>query len=124
MRAKGASIQQFLLGMVLLGAVCWNLAHAGELRGLALSSGPTGTRAELRMDSEASYQLIRLSSPERLVVDLPGSSLHDGIQMPAAAGLVRAVRSGRPSPGTTRIVFDLAGAVTAIRPHYEAAPDG
>jgi N-acetylmuramoyl-L-alanine amidase len=124
MRAKGATFQQFLLGMALLGAVCWNLAHAGELRGLELSSGPTGTRAELRMDSEASYQLIRLASPERLVVDLPGSSLRNGVQMPAAAGLVKSIRSGQPTPGTTRIVFDLASAVTAIRPHYEAAPDG
>jgi N-acetylmuramoyl-L-alanine amidase len=124
MRAKGASLQQLLLGMALLGAVCWNLAHAGELRGMELRSGPTGTRAELRMDKEAGYQLITLASPDRLVVDLPGSSLRHGIQLPAATGLVRAVRSGHPTPGTTRIVFDLATAVTAIRPHYEPSPDG
>ena len=66
MRVKGASIQQILLGMALLAAVCWNLAHAGELRGLQLATGPTGTRAELRMDSEAGYQLISLAGPDRL----------------------------------------------------------
>jgi len=124
MRAKGASFQQFLLGMALLGAVCWNLAHAGELRGIALSSGPTGTRAELRLDAEAGYQLIPLSNPDRLVVDLPGSRLRARLELPAAAGVVRAVRSGQPEPGTTRIVFDLTGAVTPLKPHYEPGADG
>ena len=84
MRVKGASIQQFLLGMALLAAVCWNLAHAGELRGLQLATGPTGTRAELRMDSEAGYQLISLAGPDRLVVDFPGSRIQPGMQLPAA----------------------------------------
>jgi len=124
MRAKGASFQQFLLGMALLGAVCWNLAHAGELRGIELSSGPTGTRAELRMDSEAGYQLIALSNPDRLVVDLPGSSSRPHLPLPASTGVVRAVRSGRPQPGTTRIVFDLSGNVTPLKPHYEPGVDG
>ena len=124
MRVKGASFQQFLLGMALLGAVCWNLAHAGELRGIQLSTGPTGTRAELRMDTEAGYQLISLSNPERLVVDLPGSHLRTRLQLPSAAGVVRAVRSGQPEPGTTRIVFDLAGAVSPLKPHYEPGVDG
>jgi len=124
MRVKGASFQQFLLGMALLGAVCWNLAHAGELRGIQLSTGPTGTRAELRMDTEAGYQLIALSNPDRLVVDLPGSHLRTRLQLPSAAGVVRAVRSGQPEPGTTRIVFDLAGAVAPLKPHYEPGVDG
>jgi len=124
MRVKGASFQQFLLGMALLGAVCWNLAHAGELRGIQLSTGPTGTRAELRMDTEAGYQLIALSNPDRLVVDLPGSHLRTRLQLPSAAGVVRAVRSGQPEPGTTRIVFDLAGAVSPLKPHYEPGVDG
>jgi N-acetylmuramoyl-L-alanine amidase len=124
MRAKGAIFQQVLLGTALLAAVAWNLAHAGELRGLQLSSGPTGTRAELRLDREAGYQLISLANPDRLVVDLPGSSLRRGMPLPAAAGVVSAVRSGQPQPGTTRIVFDLTVPVTALKPHYEPGVDG
>ena len=73
MRAKGTSVQQLLLGMALAAAVCWNLAHAGELRGLELSSGPSGTRAELAFDKETGFELITLANPCRLVVDLPGS---------------------------------------------------
>jgi len=108
MRAKGAIIQQFLLATALLVGVCWNLAHAGELRAIRVDSGATGTRAELRLDREVPYDLISLSSPERLVVDLPGVVLDKGLQLPAGSGLVQGVRSGHPVPGTTRIVFDLA----------------
>jgi N-acetylmuramoyl-L-alanine amidase len=124
MREKRAILQQLLLGTALLAAVAWNLAHAGELRGLQLSSGPTGTRAELRMDREAAYQLISLANPDRLVLDLPGSSLRSGVRLPGGAGVVSAVRSGQPQPGTTRIVFDLTLPVTALKPHFEPGVDG
>ncbi|MEO6263737.1 MAG: N-acetylmuramoyl-L-alanine amidase [Luteimonas sp.] len=124
MRVKGATVQQFLLGLALVAAVCWNLAHAGELRSLQLNSGATGTRAELRLDREADYQLISLANPDRLVVDLPGSSPGRSLQLPAATGVVKGVRSGQPMPGTTRIVFDLATPVVALKPHYESGVDG
>src|SRR5690606_14844485 len=103
MRAKGASIQQFLLALALLAGVCWNLARADELRSVRVDAGATGTRAELQLDREVQYRLITLSSPERLVIDLPGVDLPKGLAMPAGGGLVREVRSGHPQPGTTRI---------------------
>ena len=124
MRAKGATVQQFLLALALLAGVCWNLAKAAELRGVELRSGATGTRAELRLDREATYQLISLSAPERLVVDLPGVRQDRAVRLPAATGLVRAVRSGQPAPGTLRIVFDLASPVVPLKPHFEPGPDG
>ncbi|WP_315857070.1 N-acetylmuramoyl-L-alanine amidase [Cognatiluteimonas sedimenti] len=124
MRVKGATIQQFLLATALLVGVCWNLAHAGELRGVRVDSGATGTRAELRLDREVPYQLISLAGPDRLVVDLPGVDLDKGLQLPAGSGLVRGVRSGHPVPGTTRIVFDLADRVAALKPRFENGADG
>jgi N-acetylmuramoyl-L-alanine amidase len=108
----------------LLAGVCWNLAEAAELRAVELRSGATGTRAELRLDQQATYQLISLSGPERLVVDLAGTRQAKALRLPAANGLVRGVRSGQPAPGTLRIVFDLASPVVALKPHFEAAPDG
>ncbi len=124
MRAKGTTIQQILLASALLAGVAWNLARAGELQGIHVASGPTGTRAELQLDREARFDVIRLAGPERLVVDLPGTSLRKGIAMPSGAGLVRGVRTGQPVPGTTRIVFDLSDRVAAIRPHFEPATGG
>jgi N-acetylmuramoyl-L-alanine amidase len=124
MRAKGASIQQLLLALALLAGVCWNLAHAAELHAVRVSTNATGTRAELQLDGPVRYQLIPLSGPERLVVDLPGVDLVRGMPLPAAAGVVRGVRSGHPVPGTTRIVFDLGDHVAALQPRFEQGPDG
>src|SRR6478672_2278119 len=119
MRVKGATVQQLLLAAALLAGVCWNLAKAAELRAVELRTGATGTRAELRLDQQTTYQLISLSGPERLVVDLTGARQAKALRLPAANGLVRGVRSGQPSPGTLRIVFDLATPVVALKPHFE-----
>ena len=124
MRAKGATFQKFLLGAALLSALAWNLARASEVEGVHLSTGATGTRAEIVLDSEASYSLLTLAGPDRLVVDLPGVELRAGTPLPAGQGLVRSVRTGHPVPGTTRIVFDLAAPVAVLQPRMEAAPGG
>ena len=124
MRDKGTTFQQCLLGFALIAALAWNLAHAGELRELQLASGATGTRAELRLDRETGFNVIPLANPDRLVVDLPDVSLARGLQLPAATGLIRAVRSGQPVPGTTRIVFDLGAPVVVLKPHFEPGADG
>ena len=124
MRTRGINVQQILLGLALLAALVWNLAHAAEIRAVQLDSGPTGTRAELRVDREAEFRLISLQNPHRLVVDLPGSSLSARVALPPPAGVVKTVRSGKPEPGTTRIVFDLAAPVVALKPRYETGPQG
>jgi N-acetylmuramoyl-L-alanine amidase len=124
MRVKGATVQQFLLATALLAGVCWNLAHAGELRGVRVASGATGTRAELRLDREVPFDVISLSGPNRLVIDLPGVELDKGLQLPTGSGLVHGVRSGHPVSGTTRIVFDLGQPVAVLKPHFENGADG
>ena len=124
MRARGINLQQILLGAALLAALLWNLAQAAEIKGLRVETGPIGTRAELQMDAQAEFKLITLANPDRLVVDLPGSQLSRGFSLPVAAGVVKAVRSGQPVAGTTRIVFDLATPVVVLNPRLEAAGDG
>jgi N-acetylmuramoyl-L-alanine amidase len=124
LRARGVNFQQILLGAALIAALLWNFAQASEIKALHVETGATGTRAELRLDAKAEYKLISLANPDRLVVDLPGVGLARGVEMPAAAGLVKAVRSGQPVPGTTRIVFDLAAPVVALRPRLEQGADG
>jgi len=124
MRVKGATLQQFLLGVALLLALCWNLAHASEIKGLALSEGPTGTRAEVLLDATAGYTTLSLSGPDRLVVDLPATRLRKGVALPAATGVIKAVRTGQPVPGTVRVVFDLTAPIAALKPHMEPAAGG
>ena len=124
MRVRGLPLQQVLLGVALLAALAWNLAKASEINALRLSAGPTGTRAELGLETQAEYRLISLSGPDRLVVDFPGSRLAPRLVAPAAAGVVTAVRTGQPTPGTTRVVFDLAAPVVALQPRIESGADG
>jgi N-acetylmuramoyl-L-alanine amidase len=124
MRVSGATFQKFLLGMALLSALAWNLAHASEINGLQLSSGATGTRAEIALDQTAEFKVIRLSGPDRLVVDLPATRIRSGVAMPAGAGVVKSVRTGQPEAGTARIVFDLAQPVAVLRPRIEQGAGG
>jgi N-acetylmuramoyl-L-alanine amidase len=124
MRVRGITLQQVLLGAALLAALCWNLAQASEINGLQLGTGATGTRAEIELDEETRYKLISLTGPDRLVVDLAGASLTQGFRAPSAAGIVKAVRIGHPQPGTTRIVFDLASPVVALKPRFEPSGTG
>ena len=123
MRAKGISVQQFILGLALLAALCWNLAHASEINHLRVDAGATGTRAEIGLDREVEYKIISLANPDRLVVDLAGVEA-GRVTLPTAAGLVKSVRTGHPVPGTTRIVFDLLAPVVALKPHFEDTAEG
>lgn len=94
-------------------------AWAGEVRGVALQAGTTGTRAEIQLAGGGSYKTLTLSAPNRLVVDFPDSTAVRGLKLPAAAGVVTAVRTGTPTPGTFRVVFDLAETVAAFKPQMQ-----
>lgn len=124
MRVKAATVQKVLLGSALLAALAWNLAQASEINGLVLSNGATGTRAEIALDQEAEFKVISLQGPDRLVVDLPTSRLASNLRLPAPTGLIKAVRTGQPNAGTTRIVFDLAQPVAVLKPHLEPGATG
>ena len=124
MRVKGINLQQVMLAAMLLAALCWNLANASEIRHLRIETGATGTRAEVQLDREGGYKLIDLHNPDRLVVDFAGSRLDRNLILPLPAGVVRAVRSGQPEPGTVRIVFDLASKVAVLKPRIEQSADG
>lgn len=99
-------------------------AWAGEIKAVSVGSGPTGTRAEIRIAGEGQYKTLSLSNPARLVVDFPDSHAAGGLAMPAGHGAVSQVRTGQPVPGTFRVVFDLATSVVAFRPSLERRADG
>jgi len=101
------------LGLASLGA--W----AGEVRQVQLNTGSTGTRAEISLVGSGGYKTLSLANPNRLVVDFPDSTAVRNLKMPAAQGVVTAVRTGRPVPGTFRVVFDLAESVAPFRPQMQ-----
>ena len=94
-------------------------AWAGEVRQVVLNTGATGTRAEISLVGSGGYKTLSLAGPNRLVVDFPDSSAIRNLKMPAAQGVVTAVRTGQPVPGTFRVVFDLAESVAPFRPQMQ-----
>lgn len=102
-------------GVALAGVTAW----AGEIHQVRLATGATGTRAEISLAGSGGYKTISLSAPNRLVVDFPDSSAVRSLKLPPAQGVVTAVRSGQPVPGTFRVVFDLADKVAPFRPEMQ-----
>jgi N-acetylmuramoyl-L-alanine amidase len=94
-------------------------AFAGQVQAVSLGNGATGTRAEIRLQGSGGFTTLSLANPNRLVVDLPESSAVQGLKLPAANGVVTAVRTGHPVPGTLRIVFDLSSPVVAFKPQMQ-----
>ncbi len=94
-------------------------AWAGEIQQVRLDAGATGTRAEISLAGSGGYKTISLSSPNRLVVDFPDSSAIRSLKLPPAQGVVTAVRTGQPVPGTFRVVFDLADKVAPFQPRMQ-----
>ena len=94
-------------------------AWAGEINQVRLDAGATGTRAEISLAGAGGYKTIALAGPNRLVVDFPDSTAVRGLKLPAALGVVTAVRTGQPVPGTFRVVFDLADNVAPFKPQMQ-----
>jgi len=90
--------------------------RANEIRAISVQAEPGGTRAEIHLASSGDYRMMTLTGPDRLVVDFPDSRAKDKLTLPAAAGVVSAVRTGEPVPGTLRVVFDLTKPAVALRP--------
>ncbi|WP_051247231.1 N-acetylmuramoyl-L-alanine amidase [Thermomonas fusca] len=124
MRPMGNRCNRVLPAAMLLAAFACSQVNASEIKQLRIETGATGTRAELHLDKAGEYRLIPLSNPDRLAVDFPASHLARGLALPAAAGMVKAVRTGQPVPGTVRVVFDLASKVRAIPTTLDTAASG
>ena len=103
------------LGLAVASASAW----AGEIREVALATGATGTRAEIALVGRGGYKTLTLHGPNRLVIDFPDSSAIRTLKLPNPQGVVTAVRTGQPVPGTFRVVFDLAESVAPFRPDMQ-----
>ncbi len=108
MRQKGI----LAIGMCALLGLAAPCAQATQLRGVTLVEAEDGsTRAVLDLSKPADYKLFTLANPDRLVLDLSGGSLAGGFRAPSPNGVVSGLRTGKPSEGDLRVVFDLAGSV-------------
>lgn len=66
------------------------------------------TRVVIDLSDQVNYQHIALGKPPRLAIDLPEVDWTLGKDASKAVGLIKGFRFGRPSPGVSRIVLDIA----------------
>lgn len=118
--AMTPGIRQFCLSALTASlSLAVFVAWGGEIKGVGVSTGATGTRAEIQLAGSGGFKTLSLANPTRLVVDFPESSGVRGLKLPPAAGLVTSVRTGQPVPGTFRVVFELATPVTPLKPQMQ-----
>ena len=86
-------------------------ASAAELRSMELSATGESAVVTLRLTGGPAPKIFTLEGPDRAVIDLPDTHAGRGVAVPAAAGLVSAVRLGRQPGRTLRIVLELKSAV-------------
>ena len=96
---------------VLLATLNAPIASAADVKALRIWAGPDYTRAVFDVSGPLDYKLFDLADPERIVLDLRGSTFTDSYGTPEAKGLLKAVRSGKQGAKDLRVVFDLAQGV-------------
>jgi type IV pilus assembly protein PilQ len=84
-------------------------AHAA-LQKVSIVQGGNGVSIEMTANGSISPKVEMLSSPSRLVVDLPGTSMATSVsRIHVGNNGVKDVRIGTDSNSTTRVVVDLEG---------------
>src|SRR5258708_26514254 len=82
--------------------------HGVDVRAVRLSAGPDNTRIVLDLSGSAQHSLAVLSSPDRVVLDVPGARLGPGARAPDAIGAIKQVRMAKRLSGELRTLFHLS----------------
>jgi N-acetylmuramoyl-L-alanine amidase len=118
MRTRFSLISSQTLMMAAALLAIFSSSQAAELKDMKILAMDGQTQAELSLSGKSNYKFFSLSKPERLVVDLPATSLPAEFKLPGINGVISRVRTGQPVPGTVRVVFELSKTIQA-KPRLE-----
>ena len=96
---------------ILAGVFGMQGADAEDIRALSVVESGGRTKALIEVPDTVEYSVFALSKPNRLVLDLHNSRFARGFSLPGPNGVVSNIRTGQPSAGEARVVFDLTDAV-------------
>ncbi|HET6631579.1 MAG TPA: N-acetylmuramoyl-L-alanine amidase [Rhodanobacteraceae bacterium] len=102
------------MALLLLAAVAllWaRPAASAQVQRLQLLDRGDHTAAVFHLSARTEYTLFQLQNPDRVVLDFEDSSLASGLDLPAGAGGIIDVRSGRRAHHGLRVVLDMRSAV-------------
>ena len=87
---------------------------------VSVARGSDGLNIEISGSGPMTARTMKLTHPDRIVVDIPNSVLQGRArEIPVNSGDVKSVRVGRYQEGTTRVVVDLAKLSD-----FQVAPEG
>ncbi|MGY0617619.1 N-acetylmuramoyl-L-alanine amidase [Vibrio sp. FJH11] len=103
-----------------------NLAFANVVNSFRVWPSPDETRVVIDLGSEADYSYFSLSGPDRLVVDLKGTTMKAKLPVTVSdSPVLKLVRqSSPPETGTYRLVFELKKNVQADLFKLSPTPGG
>ena len=82
------------------------------------------TRFVIGLNCDCEFDVLTLSNPNRVVIELPDVKLHLPDARDGAIGLVKSFRGGLAAPGKTRVVIDVTQPVVVENANTEKAKDG
>jgi N-acetylmuramoyl-L-alanine amidase len=94
------------IGALVLVGLCIG-AQAAEVRSVRVHSGPEATRIVLDLSGPAEHRVFTLSDPDRLVIDMPRTTIAAQAPTSEPKGVVARVRTGPQPGGALRVVLDL-----------------
>jgi N-acetylmuramoyl-L-alanine amidase len=107
MRGAAARIGCFVACAAALVVPAW----AGEIRSVRATRAGDHVRVAIEVSAQPDYKLFAIANPDRLVIDVDDATLSGGFAVPAAAGVLKSVRTGKHGKDGVRVVLDLAAAV-------------
>lgn len=113
-----------LVAGLLLVAMSVSAAEPARLQDIRLWAGPEQTRIVFDLTAPVEHSIFTLDNPHRVVIDIAHARRSDALKEPRdGKGVVQSMRTGVQAGGTTRVVLDLASAVTpesfALTPNGE-----
>jgi N-acetylmuramoyl-L-alanine amidase len=96
---------RFYVGLAVL--VAGAASHAATVKNVRAWSGPEGTRVVFELSGPAEHRVFSLADPDRVVIDLPGSSAAGNLTLDEPKGSVTALRTGPRPGGELRLVLEL-----------------
>lgn len=98
-----ASKSSVVVALLVTGAA----ADAATVQNVRAWSGPEGTRVVFELSGPVDHRAFALADPDRVVIDLPGSTAAAGLRLGEAKGAVAALRTGARPGGELRLVLEL-----------------
>ena len=88
-------------------------ASAATVTSIRVWAGPDSTRVVFELNEPVEHRVFALSDPERVVIDLPSTTVAAPLSLPEPKGVVAAVRTGGRTSGELRVVLELTKAAKA-----------